>query len=106
MNIKLQSYFDALNNNYVLICTSNVNEKKAVNKIILHRCELVTNMTSLGCSIGLINGKFVIHLTGESGIEANISISRLIIEFIKRESNPNPRLILLSGFCWEIQKGE
>lgn len=100
MNIKLQSYFDALNNNYVLICTSNVNEKKAVNKIILHRCELVTNMTSLGCSIGLINGKFVIHLTGESGIEANISISRLIIEFIKRESNPNPRLILLSGFCW------
>ncbi|WP_253658434.1 MULTISPECIES: hypothetical protein [unclassified Vibrio] len=100
MKIKIKNYYDVLDYNYVLICTSNNNEKKAINRILKHRRELVINMNSLGCSVGLVNDVFVIHLTGTSGMEARESISRLVIEFLKRESNPNPSLILLAGFCW------
>jgi nucleoside phosphorylase len=100
MNIKLQNYFDVLDDNYVLICTSNIVEKNAINKIINHRCELVSDMNTLGCSIGLINNKFVVHLTGECGVESDISISRLVVEYIARDKNPKPSLVILSGFCW------
>ena len=100
MKIKLQNHFDILDDNYVLICTSNKIEKDAVNRIINHRHELEANMNTLGCSIGLLNDKFVVHLTGESGMESDIAISRLVVEYISRERNPKPTLTVLSGFCW------
>jgi nucleoside phosphorylase len=100
MKIKLQNYFEILDDNYVLICTSNKIEKDAVNKQISHRHELEVNMDTLGCSIGLMNDKFVVHLTGESGVESRIAISRLVVQYISKEVNPKPTLLVLSGFCW------
>jgi len=98
--IMIYNYIEVLKKNYVLICTSNSVEKKAVNMIMRNRCELTVGFDSLGCFIGLINGEFAIHLSGESGVGRSKSISRLAMEFMARDYIPKPALLIFSGFCW------
>lgn len=100
MNVEIQNYADALNDNYLLIVTSNSREKNAVNKVIANRKNLTVHMSTGGCSIGLLDGVFVIHLTGTSGISTEHSASRLVVEFVSRSNIPNPGLVYLVGFCW------
>ena len=100
MKICIHHYFEALDNNYVLICTSNSLEKKAINERIEHRRELAVGIDSLGCCIGLINSRFVIHLSGESGFGRTKSVGRLVIHFINTAAIPKPAFVVLSGFCW------
>lgn len=100
MNIDIQDYYDALKNNYLLIVTSNSKEKKAVNEIMTNRKNLSVHMSTGGCSIGLLDGMFAIHLTGSSGISAEGSASRLVVEFVSRNNMPSPGLVYLVGFCW------
>ncbi|WP_053397293.1 MULTISPECIES: 5'-methylthioadenosine/S-adenosylhomocysteine nucleosidase family protein [Vibrio] len=100
MKIQITDYYDVLNENYILICTSNSVEKDAVNNLLTNRRELEVNLNTSGCSIGLLSNRFVIHLSGESGIGKVKSISRLIISFISNQKFPNPVQLILCGFCW------
>jgi len=100
LNIEIQNYVDALNDNYLLIVTSNSIEKNAVNKVIANRKNLTVHMSTGGCSIGLLDGMFVVHLTGTSGLSTEHSVSRLVVEFVSRSNIPTPRLVYLVGFCW------
>ena len=63
MKIQITDYYDVLNENYVLICTSNSLEKDAVNRLLSNRRELEVDMNTSGCSIGLLSNRFVIHLS-------------------------------------------
>ena len=100
MNIDIQNYCDALNENYLLIVTSNSKEKDAVNRVISNRKNITVHLSTGGCSIGLLDGMFVIHLTGTSGISTELSASRLVVEFVSRSNIPTPGIVYLVGFCW------
>lgn len=100
MNIDIKNYFSALNENYLLIVTSNSKEKDSVNKVISNRKNVNTHLSTGGCSIGLLDGVFVIHLTGTSGVSNEKSASRLVIEFVSQSNIPTPGVVYLVGFCW------
>lgn len=100
MNIDFPNYFDVLNDAYTLIVTSNSKEKDAVNRIIQLRNNLEIHMSTKGCSIGMLQGEFVVHLTGTSGSVDELSVSRLIVEFLSRTNLPKPVIVFMVGFCW------
>ena len=100
MKIKLVNFRDVLTNNYILVITSNSIEKDAVNKILAPKTKINLDLNNTGCYIGLIENNIVIHLSGTSGIASQDSIGRLVIEFISRSEFPEPRFVLMVGFCW------
>ncbi|KFF06073.1 nucleoside phosphorylase-I family protein [Flavobacterium reichenbachii] len=100
MIIELQNFKDILNNNYILLITSNSIEKDAVNNIFLSKTKVKINLETKGCYIGLIESHIVVHLSGTSGITSEDSIGRLVIEFISNNEFPKPKVVLMSGFCW------
>lgn len=98
--LELPKLYEILDENYLLIITTNSIEKKAVNNIIELQNKLDINIKTYGCSIGLINETFVIHVTGTSGVSDEVSTSRIIMEFISNTTFPNPLLTVMIGFCW------
>ena len=100
MKIKLDNFLDILDDNYFLLVTSNSKEKDAVNKILNPKNKVDLNLNSKGCYIGLIRNKIVVHLSGTSGVTSGDSISRIVIEFISNREFPQPKAVLMAGFCW------
>jgi len=101
MLVHLAAYNEFLNNNFILLVSSNSKEKNAINsKLINKRVSFFNNNTNQKCYIGILENTFVIHLTGTSGISETTSISRLVIEYISNDILPTPALIIIVGFCW------
>lgn len=100
MTIKLNNFHDILNENYILLMTSNSLEKDAVNNIFKPKYKVDLNLANKGCYIGLIDRIIVVHLSGTSGVTSADSISRIVIEFISNRDIPQPKAVLLAGFCW------
>jgi nucleoside phosphorylase len=100
ITIDIRHYGPALNNNYVLILTSNSIEKEAVNHIIDKHCAATTGVPDRGCRIGFINDRLTLHISGESGGSRLFSIGRIATNVLKGATVPKPALIILSGFCW------
>ncbi|MEZ8365901.1 hypothetical protein AB6C96_12135 [Vibrio cyclitrophicus] len=98
--LKLESYKEAIDDNYYLILTSNSKEKSAINKIITHRRNLELEIPNRGASIGVIGDVFVVHITGTSGGADRFSTSIIASQFIAREKYPLPKFVVLVGFCW------
>ncbi len=97
----IKKYREDLNNNYVLILTSNSKEKKSINNIIKDRKNIDIDLENhKGCYIGKILDTYVIHLSGTSGISDSSSISRLVIVALSSKVLPVPSLVVLIGFCW------
>jgi hypothetical protein len=100
MNLDIFDYFNALNENYILLLTSNIKEKTAINNVIEKKNNLNIGKETLGCRIGLINDQFVVHITGASGISFTNSLGRIISSIFENKRMPSPALILLTGICW------
>lgn len=100
MKIKLDNFQDILDENYILLVTSNSKEKDAVNKILNPKNNVDLNLNSKGCYIGLIDNIIVVHLSGTSGVASIDSISRIVIEFTSNRDIPQPKAVLMAGFCW------
>lgn len=98
--IHIARYAHALNENYVLILTSNSEEKKAVNAVLRNRREANVAQETIGCSLGMLGGRFALHVTGESGVSKDRSIARIANALLRSESVPRPILTVLVGFCW------
>lgn len=96
----LRKYRSALDNQYILILTSNSVEKQAVNNALSLKVRCSIERDTLGCKLGLVEGRFVLHVTGESGVSGSKSISRIAIEMLSRGDLPKPSAVLLVGFCW------
>jgi len=100
MKIKLENFKDTLNNNYILLITSNSIEKDAVNRILAPKTKVDLNLNCKGCYIGVIENNIAVHISGTSGVVSEDSISRIVIEFISNSDFPNPKAVLMAGFCW------
>ena len=90
----------ALNENYLLLLTSNSEEKKAVNAVLRSRRNADVGCETAGCSLGTLGGRFALHVTGESGVSKPRSVARIANALLKNESFPRPFLTVLAGFCW------
>ncbi len=90
----------ALNENYVLILTSNSVEKAAINEVLRNRRTADIGIKTTGCSLGTLAGRFVLHVTGESGVSKPHSVARIANALLKSSFLPQPVLTILSGFCW------
>jgi|GEM_PF-3244576 len=100
MKIDAIENFTALNDNYIMVLTSNSKEKQAINLLINNRQQIDMKTDTHGCCIGQINGFFVVHITGTSGISEILSIGRIALKIIGSESLPSPAFIVLFGICW------
>lgn len=90
----------ALNENYLLLLTSNSEEKKAVNAVLRSRRNADIGCETAGCSLGTLGGRFALHVTGESGVSKPRSVARIANVLLKNKSFPRPLLTVLAGFCW------
>lgn len=88
----------ALENNYILILTSNDKEKDALNNILKHKAKLKLQIPNQGCTIGTLDRRLIVHLSGASGASKRDSIANAAVRFINAYSKP--RLIILAGICW------
>jgi nucleoside phosphorylase len=100
LEIDLKRYRDALQDNYVLIFTSNSKEKAAVNRVLRNKHGASPGCDSKGCSIGKIDNRFVVHVTGDSGVSQDASLAGIANAILKNPAIPQPSLVLLVGFCW------
>lgn len=98
--ISIPFYSNALNNKYILILTSNATEKNELNKVLPVRAPACIRRDVLGCTLGMIENTFVLHVSGESGVSSERSVGRIAIEMLSRRDIPQPSLVLLVGFCW------
>lgn len=97
-HIDIHFHKHALENNYILILTSNDKEKDAINKILKHKAELRLPISNRGCTIGTLDRRLIVHLSGASGASKEGSIANAAVRFI--DAYPKPRLIILTGICW------
>lgn len=98
--ISINLHKAALDDNYILLLTSNEKEKKAVNELIENTCSANLESPNRGCYVGKIGEVFVIHISGTSGISQKDSISRIAASFLEKADHPKPKLTALVGFCW------
>lgn len=104
-NLKSQNIIDvvasrsALDGNYVLVLTTNSVESGAVRSIIKHASKAEIGRETRGARIGLIGGRFCVHLNGASGAQENCSIGSLT-RWMTQTPRPIPQLIVVVGFAW------
>ena len=98
--IHIVRHTQALQDNYILLLTSNSEEKKAVNAFLLNRRSADVAQSTTGCSLGILGGRFALHVTGESGVSKDRSIARIANALLRNQSLPRPVLTVLVGFCW------
>ncbi|MCB3709507.1 hypothetical protein H5778_13450 [Klebsiella pneumoniae] len=98
----LSEYKDALENNFILLLTSNSKEKLALNQILKNQKKVLIHEKHNGAYFGTIGNVFVLHLSGESGTISERSISNVCKSFVSNSINPKPVMIILSGICWGV----
>lgn len=92
-----------INNRYILILTSNSNEKNIVDKLIQHK-STISIRNDINGKIGLIGEDIVLHLSGDLGISKQNSIGQIAIAFLGNDDIPKPFLTILAGVCWGNSK--
>ena len=98
--LHVRLFKEALDQNYALILTSNSVEKAALNRVILPKQQAVIPQSNRGCILGIIDGIFALHVTGESGGSREHSIGRIVRPFLVHPEMPKPSVVVLAGFCW------
>lgn len=98
--IQISRQSPALDKNYLLLLTSNSEEKKAVNAVLRNLRTAEIGCETAGCSLGTLGGRFVLHVTGESGVSKPRSIARIANILLKTQFLPKPLITVLTGFCW------
>jgi nucleoside phosphorylase len=98
--IHLEDFGSVISDNYVVVLTSNSVEKAAVNEVMEVKRDAYIGILTGGCYLGLIAGRFILHISGESGISSNLSIGRIFTAALQSGRLPKPSLIILAGFCW------
>lgn len=98
--MKLEDHSHVLRSGYVIVFTSNSVEKKSVNDLIGLRVKADIGIANVGCSLGVLNGRFILHVTGESGVSQEDSVGRVASALLRCSWLPKPHLIILVGICW------
>lgn len=91
--------YSALENNYILIATSNTKEKNAVRSKLKFKKKI--HITSnIHIYLGVLGSLPTIHINGASGGSSDYSIGKILNHCLLTKLLPEPSLIFLVGFCW------
>ncbi|PKF33449.1 hypothetical protein [Acinetobacter proteolyticus] len=101
--ISIKDLKHRINNRYILILTSNTNEKNIIDKLIQKKYTISIS-NNINGKIGLIGEDIVLHLSGDLGISKQNSVGQIAIAFLGNDDNPKPFLTILAGVCWGNSK--
>lgn len=90
---------EALNENYILVLTTNSVERDAVSKIMSNAVSAAVSRNTRGARIGFLGNRFCIHLNGAAGAQDADSIGSLT-RWMTQAPRPLPQLVLVVGFAW------
>ena len=110
IKIDIEAIREPLDQNYILVLTTNTKEQKAVQRQLMGVRDVKLHFVTPGCSIGLLRGQFIVVARGNSGTQGDQTISKIATAFLSRPTMPRPRLIAIVGFGWgnpkEIECGD
>lgn len=99
MALNISSYKSALDDNYILVLTTNSVEQKAVKNELKNQIKIDLGFQNNGAYLGRLGNWFCLHLTGEAGAQRDKSIGRLV-RHLNHARMPRPLLVLIVGFAW------
>ena len=89
-----------LDSNYVLVLTTNANERKAVANRLSPSAKAIVCSENDGARLGLCGKQLVLHLTGTSGGQADKSIGRITRRILSHPRMPKPTAVMIVGVAW------
>lgn len=100
----------ALDQNYILLLTTNSTERLAVNAALEKPLRAQAPFEHEGCALGELGGRFVLHVTGTSGAQKVTSVDRIVKRLLAADRMPRPYLVVLAGIAWgapgKVEKGD
>lgn len=90
----------ALNDNYVLVLTTNSIERKAVTDCFDVSAKAAIPAENDGARIGVCGGQLILHVTGTSGGQADKAVGRITRKILSAPNVPNPKAVILVGIAW------
>lgn len=97
---KLSTNRDALDNNHVLLLTTNSNERRAMLDMLDRYQTLATGSPKQRAFLGHSNGSLVVVLDGDGGFSSEDAATRFAISYLNDSKHPTPSLVLIGGVCW------
>ncbi len=96
----LQAYRDVLNDAFVVVVTTNSNERKAVLAVLDAHRKLTTSHISNRAYLGVADNRIVVVLDGDGAFVGLGAASRFVSDFLANDRYPRPAGVVLCGVCW------
>lgn len=90
----------ALNDNYVLVLTTNSHERKAVAAVLNPSAKANIRIENDGARLGVCGEHLILHLTGTSGGQADKAIGRITRRMLSDHRMPKPKAVIFVGIAW------
>lgn len=99
----------ALNDNYILLLTTNSVERDAVRTVVKDAAKAVIPRQNRGVIIGRLGERLCIHLNGAAGAQGPYAIGSLT-RWMMQSPTPRPQMVMVVGFAWgnpaHVQAGD
>lgn len=96
--INILSSKAALDDNYLLVLTTNTLERDAV-RVVLNDDAPASIGRDASARLGRLGGHFCLHINGTAGAQNRQSIGSFV-RYMTTVPMPKPKLILIAGFAW------
>lgn len=90
----------ALNDNYLLVLTTNSTERKAVGNGLNPSAKAIVHLENDGVRLGVCGEQLILHLTGTSGGQADKAVGRITRRILSNPLMPKPKAVILVGIAW------
>jgi len=90
----------ALDGNYILVLTTNSNERKAVANCLSPSAKAIIHTDNDGARLGVCGEQLILHVTGTSGGQADKSVGRITRRILSTRRLPKPKAVILVGIAW------
>lgn len=98
--LKLGANKKTLDQNHVLVVTTNSHERDAVLNVLHRHLKLTTGSHGRRAYLGYVGKTLVVVLDGAGGYADADAATRFAVAYLKDPSNPKPALVLMAGICW------
>lgn len=100
--LRLTRLRHALDENYILVLTTNSHEKKAVTSCLSHSAKAELPIKTEGARLGICGDQLVLHVTGTAGAQADNSVGRITRSILRDKRLPRPTAVILTGIIWGV----
>jgi hypothetical protein len=97
---KLSKNRSALDENHVLVVTTNSNERRKMLEILDRYQNLTTGSSKRRAFLGHAGDCLVVVLDGDGGYASGDAATRFASEYLMEANYPRPALVVIGGVCW------